>query len=133
MRVQQSDIVVVECILYMYFNTGLTNQCLGMHALQCSLPARTLSVHEHAHRDYNRRTAVTKRSSKAQLSLQLFQCHHSQIFTRTSFSIFSIQSGCDKSGWGWSLVLKHSALVSYNSPQAPPCYITPRRWDNTHR
>ena len=72
----------------MYFNTGLTNECLGMHALQCSLPARTLSVHEHAYRDYSRQTAVTKRSSKAQLSLQPFQCHRSQIFHSHKFFNF---------------------------------------------
>ena len=46
-------------------------------APRCSLPARTLSVHVHAHRH---QSSVVKRSSRAQFSVQPFQCHRSRNF-----------------------------------------------------
>ena len=56
-------------------------------------------------------SVVAKRSSKAQLSVQTFQCHCSQFcllllahMSFWGFRFFSIQSGCDRSRWGCSLV-----------------------------
>ena len=93
-------------------------------------PKCSLSVHAHAYRRCNRQSA--KWSSKAQ-----FQCHRSLFFRYYSlifffgFLIFSIQSGCDRSGWRWSQVwrlhpgklipLKHLHVAS--RPDIGPTYI----------
>ena len=47
------------------------------------------------------------------------------VHTSFCFSIFSIQSGCDRSGWRWNLVLKHLHIAS--RPEVGPTYVDSKR------
>ena len=100
-------------------------------APKCSLPARTLSTHAHAVGSI----VISQQSDPVRLRssaiVHYFFFLYYSLMSCCFFPIFSIQSGCDRSRWVWSLVwrlrpgklipLKHLHVTS--RPDVGPTYV----------